>query len=79
MEGRSEISEHLKIVEVKCNVDNKIILELLKFLFGFDIRKQTNETFHAPCIMKIAFICEEGTKKANGGEETLEFVCIIWC
>ncbi|CAM0947811.1 unnamed protein product [Alopecurus aequalis] len=37
MEGPSAISEHLKIVEVKCNEVDKRILEVLKFLHAFNI------------------------------------------
>ncbi|CAM0947574.1 unnamed protein product [Alopecurus aequalis] len=38
MERSSAISEHLNIVEVKCNVVDKKILKVLKFLCAFDIR-----------------------------------------
>uniref|UniRef100_A0ACD5ZBT4 Uncharacterized protein n=1 Tax=Avena sativa TaxID=4498 RepID=A0ACD5ZBT4_AVESA len=38
MEGLSAISEHLKIVEVKCNAVDERILEILKFLSAFNIR-----------------------------------------
>ncbi|CAM0947819.1 unnamed protein product [Alopecurus aequalis] len=38
MEGPSAISEHLKIVEVKCNAVDERILEVLKFLGAFNIR-----------------------------------------
>ncbi|XP_047076071.1 F-box/FBD/LRR-repeat protein At5g22660-like [Lolium rigidum] len=38
MEGPPAISEHLKIVEVKCNAVDEKILEVLKFLRAFNIR-----------------------------------------
>ncbi|KAM0860979.1 hypothetical protein ACQ4PT_046186 [Festuca glaucescens] len=38
MEGPPAISEHLKIVEVKCNAVDERILEVLKFLRAFNIR-----------------------------------------
>ena len=41
MKGPSAISEHLKIVEVKCNVVDERILKVLKFLHAFNIRKLT--------------------------------------
>ena len=62
MEGPSAISEHLKIVEVKCDVVDERILEVLKFLGAFNIRKPTNDTFDALCILKIAFICLKESK-----------------
>uniref|UniRef100_A0ACD5VAN8 Uncharacterized protein n=2 Tax=Avena sativa TaxID=4498 RepID=A0ACD5VAN8_AVESA len=37
MEGPSAISEHLNIVEVKCNVVDERILKVLKFLSAFNI------------------------------------------
>uniref|UniRef100_A0A453N1J6 FBD domain-containing protein n=1 Tax=Aegilops tauschii subsp. strangulata TaxID=200361 RepID=A0A453N1J6_AEGTS len=37
MEGPSAISEHLKIVEVKCNVVDKRILKVLRFLSALNI------------------------------------------
>ncbi|KAM0923287.1 hypothetical protein ACQ4PT_005604 [Festuca glaucescens] len=58
MEGPSAaISEHLKIVEVKCNAVDEMILEVLKFLLAFNIRKLTNDTFDALFVLKLAFIC----------------------
>ena len=69
MEGPSAISEHLKIVEVKCNAVDERILEVFKFLRAFNIRKLTNDTFDALCILKIAFIC---VKESNRGYETPE-------
>jgi hypothetical protein len=47
MEGPPAIYEHLKIVEVKCNAVDEKILEVLKFLRAFNIRKLTNDTFDA--------------------------------
>uniref|UniRef100_A0A453N105 Uncharacterized protein n=1 Tax=Aegilops tauschii subsp. strangulata TaxID=200361 RepID=A0A453N105_AEGTS len=38
MERPSAISEHLNIVEVKCNVVDKRILKILRFLCAFNIR-----------------------------------------
>uniref|UniRef100_A0A453N1D5 FBD domain-containing protein n=1 Tax=Aegilops tauschii subsp. strangulata TaxID=200361 RepID=A0A453N1D5_AEGTS len=38
MEGPSAISEHLNIVEVKCNVVDEKILKVLKFLSAFNIQ-----------------------------------------
>ena len=57
MERSSAIPEHLNIVEVKCTVVEERILKVLKFLCAFDIRKLTNDTLHAPCILKLAFMC----------------------
>ena len=62
MEGQSAISEHLKIVEVKCSEVDERILEVLKFLRAFNIRKLTNDTFDAFYILKIAFICVKESK-----------------
>ena len=56
-------SEHLNIVEVKCNVVDGRILKVLKFLSAFNIRKLTNDAFRALCILKLAYICE-GKKQA---------------
>uniref|UniRef100_A0ACD6AB71 Uncharacterized protein n=2 Tax=Avena sativa TaxID=4498 RepID=A0ACD6AB71_AVESA len=58
MEGPSALSEHLKIVEVKCNAVDERIIEVLKFLRAFNIRKLTDVTFDAFCILKLAFMCE---------------------
>jgi hypothetical protein len=44
MDRASATSEHLKIVEVKCNVVDEKIREVLKFLMAFNIRKLTNNT-----------------------------------
>ena len=63
MEGPSAISEHLKIVEVKCNEVDERILQVLKFLRSFNIRKITNDTFDAPYILKLAFICVQESKR----------------
>jgi hypothetical protein len=41
MEGPFAISEHLKIVEVKCSVVDDRILKVLKFLSAFNICKIT--------------------------------------
>ena len=57
MERLPETSKHLKIVEVKCNVVDRRILKVLKFLCAFNIRKLTNDTFRALCILKLACIC----------------------
>jgi hypothetical protein len=63
MEGPSAaISEHLKIVEVKCNAVDDRILEVLKFLRAFNIRKLTNDTFDAVFVLKLAFTCVKGNK-----------------
>jgi hypothetical protein len=51
MERPSAISEHLNIVEVKCNVIDEKILKVLKFLTTFNIRKLTNNTFLALYIL----------------------------
>jgi hypothetical protein len=59
MERPSAISEHLNMVEVKCNVIDDKILKVLKFLTTFNIRKLTNNTFLALYILKLAFICGE--------------------
>uniref|UniRef100_A0A453N109 Uncharacterized protein n=3 Tax=Aegilops tauschii subsp. strangulata TaxID=200361 RepID=A0A453N109_AEGTS len=57
MEGPSAISEHLNIVEVKCNVVDEKILKVLKFLSAFNIRKLTNDSLHDLYVLKLAFIC----------------------
>ena len=61
MEGPSAISEHLKIVKVKCNAVDERILEVLKFLRAFNIRKLTN-TSDALYILKFALICVKEIK-----------------
>ena len=58
MEGSVAISEHLNMVEVKCNVVDEKILKVLKFLTAFNIRKLTNNTFLALNILRLAFICK---------------------
>ena len=63
MEGPSAISEHLKIVEVKCNEVDERILQVLKFLRAFNIRKLTNDTFDALYILKLAFMCVQESKR----------------
>jgi hypothetical protein len=40
-EKSSAISEHLNTVEIKCNVVDEKILEVMKFLKAFNIRKLT--------------------------------------
>ena len=45
MEGPSAISEHLNIVEVKCNVVDERMLKVLKFLCAFNISKLTNDLY----------------------------------
>jgi hypothetical protein len=59
MERPSAISEHLNIVEVKCNVIDEKILKVLKFLTAFNIRKLTNNTFLVLYILKLPFKCGE--------------------
>uniref|UniRef100_A0A453N1K0 FBD domain-containing protein n=1 Tax=Aegilops tauschii subsp. strangulata TaxID=200361 RepID=A0A453N1K0_AEGTS len=61
MERPSAISEHLNIVEVKCNVVDKRILKILRFLCAFNIRKLTNGTLHILRIVKLASICQKET------------------
>ena len=65
MERPSAILEHLDIVEVKCDVIDEIILKVLKFLCASNIRKLTNDTLHAPCILKLAFMCGKETNSAS--------------
>jgi hypothetical protein len=65
----SAISEQLNIVEVKCNVVDEKIDKVLRFMCTFNIRKLTNDTFHALYILKINLICGKETKKASGEEE----------
>ncbi|XP_037446052.1 uncharacterized protein LOC119315597 [Triticum dicoccoides] len=65
MERPSAISEHLNIVEVKCNVADKRILKILRFLCAFNIRKLINNTLHILCIVKLAFICLEETNRVH--------------
>jgi hypothetical protein len=62
MEGPSAISEHLKIVQVKCNAVDEKILEVLKFLCALNIRKLTSDTFDALYLLKLAFICVKENK-----------------
>ncbi|KAM0833108.1 hypothetical protein ACQ4PT_064471 [Festuca glaucescens] len=57
MERPSAISEHLNMVEVKCNVVDERILKVLKFLTAFNIRKLTINTFLALYILKLPFKC----------------------
>ncbi|XP_037450624.1 putative FBD-associated F-box protein At5g38570 [Triticum dicoccoides] len=48
MERPSAISRHLNIVEVKCDVVEERIYEVIKLLCAaLNIREQTNDTFHA--------------------------------
>uniref|UniRef100_A0A8R7VES2 Uncharacterized protein n=1 Tax=Triticum urartu TaxID=4572 RepID=A0A8R7VES2_TRIUA len=56
MEKPSAISEHLNVVEVKCDVVDERILKVLKFLCAFNIRKLTNDTLHALYILKLDLI-----------------------
>uniref|UniRef100_A0A453N126 Uncharacterized protein n=1 Tax=Aegilops tauschii subsp. strangulata TaxID=200361 RepID=A0A453N126_AEGTS len=65
MQRPSAISEHLKIVEVKCDVVNKRIAKVLKFLCAFsafDIRKLTNDSLHALYIVKLALMYVKTSK-----------------
>jgi hypothetical protein len=59
VEGPAAISEHLNMVEVKCNAVDEKVLKVLKFLTAFNIRKLTNNTFLALYILKLAFTCGE--------------------
>jgi hypothetical protein len=59
VEGPTAISEHLNMVEVKCNAVDEKVLKVLKFLTAFNIRKLTNNTFLALYILKLAFTCGE--------------------
>ena len=58
MEGPFAISEHLNMVEVKCNVVDEKILKVLKFLTAFNIRQLTSNTFFALNLLRLAFICK---------------------
>uniref|UniRef100_A0ACD5WAF6 Uncharacterized protein n=1 Tax=Avena sativa TaxID=4498 RepID=A0ACD5WAF6_AVESA len=49
------ISEHLKIVEVKCNSVDAEVLKILKFLGTLNICKLTANTLHAFCIFAAQF------------------------
>jgi len=59
MERSVGISEHLKIVEVKCEVIDERVLKVLQFLCKFSIRKLT---YISPCasifltLFKNAFV-----------------------
>lgn len=53
MERSSVISEHLKVVDVKCSVVDENVVEVLKFLCTLNIRKLTGSTLHALHILKI--------------------------
>ena len=63
VQSRDRISEHLKIVEVKCNAMDERILEVLKFLRGFNIRKLTNDICDALFILKLPFMCVKESKR----------------
>jgi hypothetical protein len=52
IEEPAAISKRLNMVEVKCNVVDERVLKVLKFLTVFNIRKLTNNTFLALCILK---------------------------
>jgi hypothetical protein len=68
IERSSAISEHLKIVEVKCSVVDDRILKVLEFLSAFNIRKLTSDPLHAFCILnKFSYmrkkLIEQAVKK----------------
>jgi hypothetical protein len=44
VKGTTAISEHLKIVEVKCDVVDEKVCKILKLLSTFNIRKLTSHT-----------------------------------
>jgi hypothetical protein len=52
VERLPETSEHLNIVEVKCDVVDGRILKVLKFLCAYNIRKLTSNTLCVFCILK---------------------------
>lgn len=57
MERPSTISEHLNIVEVKCDVVDEKIIKIMKLLCAIlNIGEQTNDTFHALYVPKIIFM-----------------------
>lgn len=49
------ISEHLKIVEVKCDVVDEKVSRVLKLLSTFNIRKLTSNTITFLSISKVWF------------------------
>ncbi|TVU17789.1 hypothetical protein EJB05_33846, partial [Eragrostis curvula] len=49
------ISEHLKVVEVKCGVVDRRVLQILKLLCSFNICKLSNKTTHSFNISKVCF------------------------
>ena len=69
MEGPSAISEHLKIVEVKCNVVDKRILKVLRFLSALNMRKLTS--LHTLCILKLPFICAKKNVRKQAADKKL--------
>ena len=73
-ERSSAISEHLNIVEVKCNVVDEKILKVLRFMSAFNIRKLTSDTFQSIYILKLAFICGKETNKARSERKLFNYV-----
>ena len=67
-ERPAAISEHLKVVEVQCNVVNQGVFKVLKFLCAFNIRKLTDGTFHTLYVLKLAFVCGNESVKASSEE-----------
>jgi hypothetical protein len=53
MERSSAISEHLKIVVVKCGVVDERVIKILKFLSTFNIGKLTSNIIRSFCISEI--------------------------
>ena len=63
-DGSAAVSECLKVVEVKCQVVDEKVQEVLKFLCTFNICKWTNDILDALYISEI-FVSNVGTEAAN--------------
>ena len=51
IEGPTAISEHLNMVEIKCNVVDERVHKVLKFLSAFNIRKLAITLFMLPILL----------------------------
>ena len=58
MERSATISKHLKEIRVKCEVVNKKVYKVLKFLGTFGIPKRTSKTLGVLYnLFKLSFMC----------------------
>jgi hypothetical protein len=63
MERSATISKHLKEIGVKCEVVNKKVYKVLKFLGRFGIRKKTSKIHGALYnLFKFSFMCANENK-----------------